>query len=56
HIEEDEKEQEIIRKIQALREDGISIRKIAERLNEDETPARGKKWHTTTVARILKAA
>ena len=56
HLEDNEQEQAILRGILSLREEGLSIRAIAERLNLQATPARGKKWHPTTVARILKAA
>ncbi len=38
-----------------LREQGLSIRAIADTLNEKGLPARGKRWHPTTVARILTA-
>jgi len=36
-----------------LRAAGLSIRKIAHELNARGVPARGKKWHPTTVARVL---
>lgn len=55
HLEEDPDEKKIIRKIYSLRRSGLSIRRISEVLNGDRTPARGKKWYPTTVARILKA-
>lgn len=51
---EDLAEQAVIREVQKLRELGVSIRQIAERLNEDGAPVRGQKWHPTTVARLLK--
>jgi DNA invertase Pin-like site-specific DNA recombinase len=51
-----EAEQATIAKVQALRDAETSIRAIAARLNEDGDPARGSKWHPTTVARILKRA
>lgn len=42
--------------IRALRADGLSIRAIAARLNADGVPARGGRWHPTTVARVLARA
>lgn len=41
--------------IQAHRAAGLSVRKIAERLNQDGVPTlSGSKWHSTTVQRIVK--
>ena len=37
-----------------LRADGLSIRRIADELNARGVPARGKRWHPTTVARVLR--
>ena len=54
YLEEDEDEQEIIQLIRHYNTVGQGIRKITRRLNEDEIPSRGKKWHHTTVARILR--
>jgi DNA invertase Pin-like site-specific DNA recombinase len=34
----------------------LSIRAIAERMNVEGAPARGGRWHPTTIARILKRA
>ncbi len=48
-------EQRILTRILRLREQGLSIRAIADTLNEKGLPARGKRWHPTTVARILVA-
>jgi DNA invertase Pin-like site-specific DNA recombinase len=48
-------EQRILSRILRLRESNLSIRAIADRLNERGLPARGKRWHPTTVARILAA-
>lgn len=39
--------------IEALRADGLSVRAIAAELNARGVPARGAKWHPTTVARVL---
>ncbi|MFA9409810.1 MAG: recombinase family protein [Deltaproteobacteria bacterium] len=47
--------QRILSRILQLRECGLSIRAIADTLNEKGLPARGKRWHATTVARILAA-
>ncbi len=49
-------EQQIIRRIKKLRGGGFSYRAIAERLNEKAVPARGSRWHSTTVVRLLSAS
>jgi len=54
HLVEDAKEQRAIALIRQLRRDGVSIRAIAHRLNLDQVDARGKRWHPTTVSRLLK--
>lgn len=54
YLEENENEQEIIELIRLYSSVGQGIRKISKRLNKDGIPARGKKWHHTTVARILR--
>jgi len=53
---EEPAEQSIIRIVVNWRTDGHSIRDIARILNENGVPARGSKWHATTVARMLKRA
>ncbi len=53
HLEEEPAEQTVVATVLALRQDGLSIRAIAARLNEDNVPARGKRWHPTTVKRLL---
>lgn len=55
-LEADPKEQRVISLVTQLRADGLSIRAIAARLNDDDVPARGKRWHPTTVSRLLKRA
>ena len=54
HLEADPAEQRVIELVAALRAEGLSIRAIADRLNAEGTPARGAKWHPTTVARLGK--
>lgn len=53
---EDADEQEAIRLIRALRAEGETQQRIVDRLNADGVPARGKRWHQTTVSRILRRA
>ncbi|MBT8452795.1 MAG: recombinase family protein [Deltaproteobacteria bacterium] len=48
-------EQRTLSRIRQFRKEGLSIRAIADALNERGLPARGKCWHPTTVARILAA-
>ena len=54
HLAPEPTEQAIIEHIGELRADGLSHRAIAGRLNEEDVPARGKRWHPTTVARLLR--
>lgn len=51
-----EVEQAVIRAILEARALGLSYRAIADSLNADSVPARGTRWHPTTVSRILKRA
>lgn len=49
-------EPEVIQHIRALREDGLALDKIAEKLNlEGVKPRAGAKWYPTSVSRILSA-
>jgi len=54
HLEALPAEQHVIAAIQQLRSEGLSIRSIAARLNADGIPARGSRWHATSVARLLR--
>lgn len=56
HLETDPAEARALSLISDLRADGLSIRRIAAELNARGVPARGKRWHPTTVARVLKRA
>ncbi len=49
----DASEQAVVRRIRRLRADGHSVRAIVDRLNKSRTPTRGKRWHPTTVVRLL---
>jgi site-specific DNA recombinase len=53
HLEPHPGEQRVIELVRALRAEGLSIRAIAERLTAEAVPARGGRWHPTTVARLL---
>ena len=51
----DEDEQQIIGEIHKLREEGMSLRRIAQRLNEAKIPAKNSgSWHASTVHYILR--
>jgi DNA invertase Pin-like site-specific DNA recombinase len=50
----DDAEQAVVAHILALRAQGRSIRAITAALNEDGWPARGKRWHKTSVERLLR--
>ena len=54
NLEPEPAEQEVIDRVKALRAEGLTLQAITDRLNSDGTPARGKRWHLTTVARLLK--
>ena len=54
HLEIDVSEQQVLAELRTLRAAGYSLRAIAAKLNETGRPARGSKWHSTSVARILK--
>jgi DNA invertase Pin-like site-specific DNA recombinase len=47
-------EYKAIKRIRELRNFGYSIRKIADLLNSEGIPSRGKRWHKTTVSRVLQ--
>lgn len=47
-------EQAALARIRALRAEGRSLRRIAQALTEEGFEPRGKRWHVTTLARILK--
>lgn len=54
-LEEQPEEQHALALIRELRVGGMSIRAIADELDRRAVPSRGKRWHPTTVARILRA-
>ncbi len=54
HLSENDREQEIIDLVRQLRDRGQTIRAIAEHLNQEDYPSRGRKWYPTSVARILE--
>jgi site-specific DNA recombinase len=51
---EDAAEQVAIRAAQALRRDGWSLRRIAAELERLAYRSRGRRWHSTSVARLLQ--
>lgn len=46
-------EQAVVERILALRQAGRTVRDIVRRLQAEGVPARGGRWHATTVARVL---
>lgn len=48
-------EQEALVRMKELRAQGLSVRQIAQRLNEEAYVCRGKAWHKTSVHRWLKS-
>lgn len=53
HLEANPAELRVLELVRELRAEGLSIRAIADRLDADGVPARGGRWHPTTVARLL---
>lgn len=49
----DEAEQRTLGRIRAMREQGATIKRIAAALNHAKTPSRDRRWHATTVQRLL---
>jgi len=50
-------EQGVIRRMQSEHDDGISLRGIADRLNQDGVPTKlGRLWHVETVGSIIRRA
>jgi DNA invertase Pin-like site-specific DNA recombinase len=56
HVERDAAEAEALALIAALRRQGMTIRGIADELTARGVPARGGRWHPTTIARVLRRA
>ena len=54
YLVEDDEEQVAIRMIEGLRTARMSVRGIAHYLNTEGVQARGRRWHATTIARLLK--
>lgn len=52
---EDRQEAKVLARVLREADDGATIQAIVDGLNADRVPARGKRWHRTTVARILSA-
>ena len=52
----DADEQDIVRQVQRLKNEGLSLRAIARRLTSLGKPSRGTGWHPQTIKNILSAA
>ncbi|MBU6429013.1 MAG: recombinase family protein, partial [Cyanobacteria bacterium REEB65] len=53
-LEPDETEQAALRRIFELHAQGMGAPRIARALEEEGIPARGDRWHVTSVTRILQ--
>ena len=53
-LEKHPAEQRVISRIKGLRTRGWAVRAIAQRLNDESVPNRDKRWHPTTVQRLLR--
>ncbi|MBF0096578.1 MAG: recombinase family protein [Magnetococcales bacterium] len=49
-----ETEQETIQKIANLRNSGMTLKAITEKLNSDGIPSRGSRWYVTSVVNVLQ--
>ena len=56
HLERHPEEQKTIRTIRSLRANGAKLREIVSHLNGNGARPRGRRWHMTTVVRILSQA
>lgn len=54
HLEADPNEARALAVVRELRDAGLSVRAIAAELDARGVPARGERWHPTTVARLLR--
>jgi DNA invertase Pin-like site-specific DNA recombinase len=54
-LEPNPAEQAVLATIAGLRAAGATLRQIVDQLNADGVPARGRRWHVTTIARILRS-
>jgi DNA invertase Pin-like site-specific DNA recombinase len=52
-LEPEPVEQRVIDRVRTMRDEGETIDGIAAQLNAEGVPARGRRWHATTVRRIL---
>lgn len=48
-------EQKTIAYIHELRAQGLTLRAITERLNDEDVPARGTRWHLKTIHRVIES-
>lgn len=48
-------ERKVLTRMRRMRSRGLSLRAIVDKLNADGVPARGSRWHLTTVASLLRA-
>lgn len=51
---EEASEQAILKSILGLSDAGMNTNRIARTLNDENTPARGERWHPNTINRILR--
>jgi DNA invertase Pin-like site-specific DNA recombinase len=49
-------EQKVVSLVKQLRQEGLTMAGIADRLNFDQVKSRGSRWHKTSVVRLLKRA
>lgn len=55
-LEPNPTERSVVKRVQDMRRNGETFRSIVATLNCEQVPARGKRWHLNSVARMLKGA
>ncbi len=53
---EDATERAVLERVRALRSEGLSLARVASRLNAEGVKCRGGRWHVTSLARALRRA
>jgi DNA invertase Pin-like site-specific DNA recombinase len=53
HLEPDPDEQQAAERLRVLRAEGLSLRAVVDRMNEERWRTRGLRWHLSTVAKLL---
>ena len=55
HLEDDPEEQATLTRMLELHREGVSLAKIATALGREGHKPRGRSWHKTTIARLVRS-